>query len=201
MKPIEGKNASQGLNRGSDASAKHSRSEYQSDIDGVLIAFGTDARTGLSSDEARARLATYGKNELTTEKPTPGWKKFLAQFQDVLVILLLVATVISGLLWFHERETALPYEAIAILAVVLLNAVRGYVQEARAEEAVAARRQLSAADASVFRDGSRETIPAVEVVPGDIILIEEGDTIPADARLIESVALQTAEAALTGESL
>jgi P-type Ca2+ transporter type 2C len=95
----------------------------------------------------------------------------------------------------------LPYEAIAILAVVLLNAAMGYVQESRAEAAVAALRAMSAADATVIRDGERQSTLATAVVPGDIIVIEEGDTIPADARLIESVALQTAEAALTGESL
>ena len=95
----------------------------------------------------------------------------------------------------------LPYEAIAIFAVVLLNAALGYVQESRAEAAVAALRAMSAADATVIRDGERRSIPAAEIVPGDIILIEEGDTIPADGRLLESAALQTAEAALTGESL
>ena len=131
----------------------------------------------------------------------PSWRKFLAQFQDVLVILLLVATAISAGLWLYERESALPYEAMAIFAVVLLNAVMGYIQESRAEEAVAALRQMSAAHANVIRDGARQSIPATEVVPGDIILIEEGDTVPADARLIQSTALQTAEAALTGESL
>ena len=119
----------------------------------------------------------------------------------MLVILLLIATSISAGLWLYERESALPYEAMAIFAVVLLNAVMGYIQESRAEEAVAALRQMSAAHANVIRDGARQSIPAAEVVPGDIILIEEGDTIPADARLIQSTALQTAEAALTGESL
>ena len=119
----------------------------------------------------------------------------------MLVILLLVATLISAGLWLYERDSALPYEAIAIFAVVLLNAVMGYIQESRAEEAVAALRQMSAAHANVIRDGERQSIPATEIVPGDIILIEEGDTIPADARLIQSTALQTAEAALTGESL
>ena len=131
----------------------------------------------------------------------PAWRKFLAQFHDVLVILLLIATGISAGLWLYERESALPYEAMAIFAVVLLNAVMGYMQESRAEQAVAALRQMSAAHANVIRDGARQSIPATEVVPGDIILIEEGDTIPADARLIQSTALQTAEAALTGESL
>ena len=174
---------------------------YQQDVNEVLAALGTVARQGLSTEEAQKRLKTYGKNELTTEAPVPGWKKFLAQFQDVLVILLLVATAISAALWLYERESALPYEAIAIFAVVLLNAVIGYIQESRAEQAVAALRQMSAANATVVRDGERHRLPATDVVPGDIILVEEGDTIPADARIIQSTALQTAEAPLTGESL
>jgi P-type Ca2+ transporter type 2C len=119
----------------------------------------------------------------------------------VLVLLLLAATAISAGLWAFERDAALPYEALAIFAVVLLNAGMGYVQETRAEAAVAALRAMSAADAAMVRDGERRTVPAADIVPGDIIIIEEGGTIPADARLIESVALQTAEAALTGESL
>jgi Ca2+-transporting ATPase len=104
-------------------------------------------------------------------------------------------------LWLVERESALPYEAIAIVAVVLLNAALGYLQEARAEEAVAALRQMSAAHAHVVRDGRRQDVPAAEVVPGDIVVVEEGDTVPADARLVRTAALQTAEGALTGESL
>jgi Ca2+-transporting ATPase len=174
---------------------------YRQPVDDVLTTLGTDAQHGLSAGEARARLDTYGKNELAAAKPIPWWRKFLAQFHDVLVILLLIATAISAALWLYERDSALPYEALAIFAVVLLNAVMGYLQQARAEEAVAALRQMSAAHANVIRDGGRQSIPAAEVVPGDIVLIEEGDTIPADARLIESTALQTAEAALTGESL
>jgi Ca2+-transporting ATPase len=174
---------------------------YQQSVDEVLVALDTEARRGLSEGEARARLKSYGTNELTAEKPVPAWKKFLAQFHDVLVILLLIATVISAGLWLYERESALPYEAMVIFAVVLLNAVMGYMQESRAESAVAALRQMSAAHAHVMRKGARQNIMATEVVPGDLILIEEGDTIPADARLIQSTALQTAEAALTGESL
>ncbi len=174
---------------------------YRQSVDDVLAALGSDARSGLSHQQARDRLERYGRNELAAEKPVPAWRKFLDQFTDVLVILLLIAAVISAALWLYEREAALPYEAIAILAVVLLNAVMGYVQQARAERAVAALRQMSAAQAKVIRGGERQTILAAEVVPGDIILVEEGDTVPADARLIESTALQTAEAALTGESL
>jgi Ca2+-transporting ATPase len=173
---------------------------YQKTVDEVLTAFETEPR-GLSEDQVRARFKRYGPNELTAEKPVPAWRKFLAQFQDVLVILLLVATAISLGLWFYERESLLPYEAIAIFAVVLLNAVMGYMQESRAESAVAALQQMAAAHADVIRDGERRSIPSSEVVPGDIILIEEGGTIPADARVIQSTALQTAEAALTGESL
>lgn len=174
---------------------------YQQPVQEVLSAHNTDERHGLSEAEARARLERYGRNEFTAEETVPWWKKFLAQFKDVLVILLLVATAISAGLWLYERDTALPYEAIAILAVVVLNAIMGYLQQARAEQAVAALRQMSAAHANVIRGGARLSIPAAEVVPGDIILIEEGDTVPADARLIHSTALQTAEAALTGESL
>ena len=167
----------------------------------VLAKLGADERKGLSQEDARARLERFGPNELTAEDPVPAWQKFLAQFKDVLVILLLVATAISAALWLVERESALPYEAIAIFAVVLLNAIMGYVQESRAESAVAALRQMAAAHAHVIREGERQSVAATEIVPGDIIVIEEGDTIPADARLIQSTALQTAEAALTGESL
>ena len=147
------------------------------------------------------RLDRYGRNELTAEPPVPAWRRFLAQFQDVLVVLLLVATAISFGMWAYERDTTLPYESIAILAVVLLNAAMGYIQESRAEAAVAALRALSADEAAVIRDGERRAAPAAELVPGDLVLIEEGDTIPADARVVTSTALQTAEAALTGESL
>ncbi|MBX6745625.1 MAG: cation-translocating P-type ATPase [Acetobacteraceae bacterium] len=174
---------------------------YRCSIDEVLSALGTDPRRGLSTAEARARLERCGRNELGTDKPIPAWRRFLAQFQDVLVILLLVAALISAGLWLLERDTALPYEAFAILGIVLLNALMGYIQQARAAQAVAALRRMSAAQARIIRDGEQQNIPAAEVVPGDLLLIEEGDTIPADARVIQSTALQTAEAALTGESL
>jgi Ca2+-transporting ATPase len=167
----------------------------------VVAKFGSDPRRGLSGQEAGARLERYGPNELETEKPVPAWQRFLAQFQDVLIILLLVATAVSVGLWAYERDTALPYEGLTIFAIVLLNGILGYVQEARAERAVAALRAMSANEATVLRDGERRSVPAAGLVPGDILLIEEGDTIPADARLIGSTALQTMEASLTGESL
>ncbi len=180
--------------------AQSQANAYQQPIETVLAAFGTDAQNGLSELEAQARLGTYGRNELAARNLVPKWRKFLAQFQSTLVILLLIASLISTGVWLYERESTLPYEAIAIFAIVLLNASMGYIQQSRAEEAVAALRRMSAARANVIRGGKRHNIPADEVVPGDIILIEEGDTIPADARLLQETALQTGEAALTGES-
>ena len=174
---------------------------YRASVAEIVAALGTDERRGLSQQEAATRLQRYGANELTADVPVPAWRRFLSQFEDVLVILLLVATAISAGLWLLERDTTLPYEALAILAVVVLNATMGYVQESRAEAAAAALQALSAAHATVVRDGGRHRVPATRVVPGDLILIEEGDTIPADARVIESASLQTAEASLTGESV
>ena len=175
---------------------------YRQRVEEVVAALTTNAQRGLSENEARARLEHDGRNELASQPPIPTWRRILAQFQDVLVILLLVATAISTVLWVYEREEALPYEAIAILAVVLLNAAMGYIQEARAEAGRQRRcGRCQPQGPRVIRDGERRSIPAALIVPGDLILIGEGDTIPADTRLIESVALQTAEAALTGESL
>jgi P-type Ca2+ transporter type 2C len=174
---------------------------YRRSADEIVAALGTHAERGLGGNEARARLQRYGTNELAADRPTPAWREFLRQFKDVLVILLLVATAISAGLWLYERDAPLPYEAIAIVAVVLLNAVMGYVQQSRAAQAVAALRQMSAAQATVVRDGARQRSPAAELVPGDIIVVEAGDTVPADARLIRATALQIAEAPLTGESV
>src|SRR6187431_904156 len=174
---------------------------YRRSAGELATEFGTDLQHGLGDDEARRRLGRDGRNELAAEPPIPAWRRFLAQFQDVLVVLLLVATAISAVLWLIERDAALPYEAIAILAVVFLNATMGYLQEARAEAAVTALRAMSAADATVVRGGRRQSVPAADVVAGDVMLVEEGDTIPADGRLVDSASLQAAEAALTGESL
>jgi len=174
---------------------------YRRSIEDLVGALESDARRGLTGEEATSRLDRFGRNELAADQPVPAWRRILAQFRDVLVILLLAATVISAALWIYERDAALPYEAIAIFAVIVLNATMGYLQESRAEAAVAALRAMSADAATVIRNGDRQSVPATDLVPGDILLIEEGDTIPADARLIESASLQTAEAALTGESM
>jgi magnesium-transporting ATPase (P-type) len=137
---------------------------YRQTVDDILAALETDARSGLSQRQARERLERYGRNELASEKPVPAWRKFLAQFTDTLVVLLLVAALISAVLWLYERDSAWPYEATAIFAIVLLNALMGYIQQSRAEQAVAALRQMSAAQAEVVRDGARQSIPATELV-------------------------------------
>jgi Ca2+-transporting ATPase len=185
----------------SEHSSKKPQAAYQLSPDAVVSALETSAQKGLGNEDAGARLGRNGANELTAALPVPVWRKVLAQFTDTLVILLLLAAAISLGLWLFERDSALPYEAIAILAIVLFNAAMGYVQQARAEQAVAELQRMSAAQARVIRNGEQQSIAAAELVIGDIVLIEEGDTIPADGRLIQSVALQTSEASLTGESL
>ena len=149
-----------------DVDQPHAAEPHRKSVDEVLAGLQTDARSGLSQAEARLRLERSGRNELTAEAPVPAWRKFLAQFTDVLVILLLVAGLVSAGLWLFERNSALPYEAIAIFAIVLLNAIMGYAQRARAEKALAALRQMSAAGATVIRDGERQSIPAAELLPG-----------------------------------
>jgi Ca2+-transporting ATPase len=174
---------------------------YRQSVDEVLAGQRTDAAHGLTSAEAHARLERDGPNRLAAEHPVPAWRKFVAQFTDLLVILLLMATAISAALWFYERDSPLPYEAIAIGGVVLLNAIMGYLQEQRAESAIAALQQMAAAHAHVIRDGALTSVPAADVVAGDVLVVDEGDTAAADARVIESTALSMAEATLTGESV
>lgn len=169
----------------------------------VVSVLASDTARGLTAAEAGARLSTYGPNQLKGAPETPWWKHLLEQFENFLVIILLVATVISMVEWVLQdpREAALPYEAIVILAIVILNALLGYFQEARAERSVRALMELAAPEATVVRDGERQRVPAHSLVPGDIVLVEAGDKIPADARLIDDANLKTDEAPLTGESM
>jgi Ca2+-transporting ATPase len=130
----------------------------------------------------------------------PAWRKLLAQFADPLIYLLLGAVVVSVIAWLAEGAEGVPYEALVIAVIVVLNAFLGYVQEARAEQAVAALQRMAAATASVMRDGREERSEAAAVVPGDVMLLAEGDAVSADARLVEAASLTVAEASLTGES-
>ncbi|HSC51230.1 MAG TPA: cation-translocating P-type ATPase [Gaiellaceae bacterium] len=173
---------------------------WRQPADDVATALGTDADGGLDAREAAARLERVGPNRLDEEPPLPAWRKFLGQFADPLIYLLLAATVVSLVAWVLEGEEAAPYDAIVIAAIVVANAVLGYVQEARAEKAVAALQRMAAATATVVRDARPERVPAAEVVPGDVLLLAEGDAVAADARLLEAASLTVAEAALTGES-
>jgi potassium/sodium efflux P-type ATPase len=166
----------------------------------VAAELGTDIVRGLTSAEAAARLERGGPNELDAAAVVPTWKKLLAQFEDPLIYLLLGAVVVSFVAWILEGREGVPFEVIVIASIVVLNAVLGYVQEARAEQAVAALRRMAAATAGVIRDGREERVAAVDVVTGDVLLLAEGDAVSADGRLVEVASLMVAEASLTGES-
>ncbi len=170
--------------------------------DGAEIAAELDAdvRNGLTSAAAADRLEHHGRNELDAAEVVPKWRKLLDQFVDPLIYLLLGAVVVSLIAWIIEGAEGVPFEVVVISVIVLLNAVLGYVQEARAEQAVAALQRMTATTATIVRDGRDERIVAAEIVPGDIMLLAEGDAVSADARLVEAASLQIAEASLTGES-
>jgi P-type Ca2+ transporter type 2C len=166
----------------------------------VARLLGTDAESGLTGGEAAARLARHGSNELEAEAAVPAWLKLLDQFRDPLVYLLVAAVVVSFVAWLLEGAEGVPFEVVVIGLIIVANAVLGYVQEARAEEAVAALQRMAAATAGVVRDGREQRVPAADVVPGDVLVLAEGDAVAADARLVEAASLKVAEASLTGES-
>ena len=168
--------------------------------DEALSAAGVDPGTGLSSVEAASRLVSHGPNELRSRPREAAWRRFLKQFADPLVYLLFGAMVISLAAWFLEGASGLPIDVVVILLIVLANAVIGFVQENRAADAVAALADMTAARATVLRDGKLATVPAADLVPGDVLVLGEGDAVAADARLISASSLQVQEASLTGES-
>jgi P-type Ca2+ transporter type 2C len=163
-------------------------------LEGALQDLGSHLQEGLTAQEARARLERYGPNELQ-EKPRPGFLRLLLdQFNNFLVIILIVAAAVSLLLGEY-------IDAAAILAIVVLNSILGVVQESKAEQALAALKKMAAPNAQVIREGQQVTLPARELVPGDIVLLEAGNYVPADLRLVESINLKVEEASLTGESV
>jgi magnesium-transporting ATPase (P-type) len=166
----------------------------------VAARWDVDPARGLSPAEAAARLAEHGPNQLEAAETVPAWRKLLAQFQDPLVYLLIVAVIVSLVAWLIEGAEGVPFEVVVIAAVLAANALLGYAQEARAEQAVAALSRMAAAHAGVVRDGQVQRVPTTEVVPGDVLVLAEGDAVAADARLVETSVLKVAEASLTGES-
>jgi P-type Ca2+ transporter type 2C len=166
----------------------------------VLGSLGGDPTSGLSSAEAAERLERVGRNRLDPEAEVPAWRKLLAQLGDPLTYLLLAAVVVSLVAWALEGAQGVPFEAIVIAVIVVANAVLGFVQERRAEQAVAALQRMAAATATVLRDGQELRVPAEEVVPGDVLVLGEGDAVSADGRLLQAASLTVAESSLTGES-
>lgn len=174
--------------------------EYLASAEDVLAAQSADAQAGLTAAEASARLASVGPNKLDEEEKTPLWKRFFEQMADPMVIMLLVAAAISVITGFIQGEPEWADAAI-ILSVVILNSVLGVVQEAKSEQALAALQEMSAAQSKVVRDGKLVHMASSELVPGDVVLLEAGDSVPADCRVLESASMKIEEAALTGESV
>ena len=162
-------------------------------VEEVVRVLRTNLASGLSAGEVESRAKEYGPNELAEAPPERWWLKLLSQFNEVVIWILIAATILSAILgdWL---------EAGAILAIVILNALLGFFQEQKAEKALAALKKLSSPVGRVIRDGSLRSVAAATLVPGDVIEIEAGDHIPADARLVTTFGLKTQEAALTGES-
>ncbi|MBP5256082.1 MAG: cation-translocating P-type ATPase [Clostridia bacterium] len=172
---------------------------YLSEKADVIKEFETDETSGLTHAEAAERLEKYGHNRLSEGKKTPLIKRILVQISDPMVIILLIAAIISGVTSVLQNESIA--DVFVILVVVIINTVLGVVQESKAEKAIEALKKMSAATSKVIRDGVQETVKSEEIVPGDIIVLEAGDAVPADGRLVEAVSFRTEEAALTGESL
>ena len=169
--------------------------------DEVLSELNTDPKQGLSAAEVEKRRAQYGPNKLKEKKKKTNLQRFAEQFKDVMILILIAAAVVSFVVACVEKNPKEFFEPALILLIVILNAVMGVVQESKAEHALEALQNLSAPHTRVIRDGHEQVIEASELVPGDIIKLEAGDSIPADARLIHSVSLKCEESALTGESV
>lgn len=167
--------------------------KYVIPIAALLDQFHVDVESGLTESQVQKQRAQSGPNELPVAAVTPAWRKLIAQFEELVVSILVIAALIAGVLgdWI---------EAAAILAIVVLNGIIGFLQEQKAERALAALQKLSSPIARVRRNHSTQKIPATELVPGDIIELEAGDNIPADVRLLTSFGMRVQESALTGES-
>lgn len=167
----------------------------------VLTALESDEAQGLSSEQVKSKQAQFGRNQLVEKKKKTNWQRFVDQFKDTMIIILLIAAAVSFGIAMVEGDVAEFFEPALILLIVILNAIMGVLQESKAEKALDALKSLSAPHARVLRDGVESVIDAAELVPGDIIKLEAGDFVPADARLLKSASLKSEESALTGESV
>jgi len=174
---------------------------YSEELSSVIRELDTDEVRGLSSEEARKRIEKYGENKLKEKGKKSMLVRFLLQFKDVMIIILLIAALVSFVVAVVEGNPKEFFEPILILLIVVMNALMGVIQESKAEKALEALKNMSAPSARVIRDGEEKIISAAELVIGDIIVLEAGDFVPADARLIKSTSLKSEEAALTGESV
>lgn len=172
--------------------------EYLKSADEVFADIGSSAN-GLTSTEAQTRLEKNGKNKLAEAKKPSVIKKFFAELADPMIIILLIAAAVSGVTAALQKESFT--DVFIILAVVLINAVLGVVQESKAEKAIEALQKITAATSKVLRDGRPVTVKSEDLVVGDVVLLEAGDAVPADCRLIEAASLKAEESALTGESV
>ncbi len=167
----------------------------------ILNRLESDAKNGLTTEQAAARLETYGPNKLKEGKKVTNLQRFAGQFKDVMILILLAAALVSFIIAIMEGEPRGFFEPSLILLIVILNAIMGVMQESRAEKALDALKDLSAPHAKVVRGGKEQIIDASGLVPGDVIRLEAGDFVPADARLLQSASLKSEESALTGESV
>ncbi len=167
----------------------------------IIKYLNSDEKNGLSSSQISSLQAQYGENKLKEKKKKGLLARFLDQFKDVMIIILLIAAVISFGIAAYENNPKEYFEPLLILIIVIVNAIIGVLQENKAEKALDALQNLSAPHARVIRDGKEKVVPASNIVPGDIIRLEAGDFVPADARLIHSASLKCEESALTGESV
>ncbi len=174
---------------------------HSAKLEEVTVALSCDPTQGLSKEEAQNRLSQYGQNKLKEKKKKSNWQRFIDQFKDAMIIILLVAAGVSFAIAIYHGDAGEFFEPCLILLIVILNACMGVAQESKAEKALEALKNLSAPHARVKRDGKEEVLDASLLVPGDIIILEAGDFVPADARLIRSSSLKVEESALTGESV
>ncbi len=174
---------------------------YSMDVNSVVENLSSSVSSGLTNEQVEERQARYGENKLKEKKKKSLFRKFFEQFKDVMILILIVAAIVSFVIACVEQNPREFFEPALILLIVVLNAVMGVAQESKAEKALDALKNMSAPHARVIRNGEEKIINADKLVPGDIILLEAGDFVPADARLIKSTSLKSEESALTGESV